>query len=144
VVHGLVEVARAVIRRALNIAVRWQLIAVNPATLVDAPRAEQHEITPLTATEARRLIQAAEGIRMQARWLIGLALGLRQGETLGLQWEDVDFDARLLRVRRALGRWGQSGPVHRRCGPGCCSPFFAPVVLIVQAAGAASFSGRIR
>jgi integrase len=94
----------AVIRRALNVAVRWQLIAVNPATLVDAPKAAQHEITPLTAAEARRLIQAAEGDRMQARWLVGLALGLRQGEALGLRWEDVDLDARLLRVRRALQR----------------------------------------
>jgi hypothetical protein len=36
----------AVIRRALNVAVKWQLIAVNPATLVDAPQARQHEITP--------------------------------------------------------------------------------------------------
>jgi integrase len=77
---------------------------VNPATLVDAPKAAQHEITPLTAAEARRLIQAAEADRMQARWLVGLALGLRQGEALGLRWEDVDLDARLLRVRRALQR----------------------------------------
>lgn len=41
----------AVIRRALNVAVRWQLISVNPATLVDAPKAAQHEVTPLTADE---------------------------------------------------------------------------------------------
>jgi integrase len=94
----------AVIRRALNVAVRWQLIAVNPATLVDAPQVVQHEISPLTVVEARRLIEAAEGDRMRARWLVGLALGLRQGEALGLRWEDVDVDARLLRVRRALQR----------------------------------------
>jgi integrase len=74
----------AVIRRALNVAVKWQLIAVNPATLVDAPRARQHQITPLSAAEARQLIQATEGDRMAARWLVGLALGLRQGEALGL------------------------------------------------------------
>jgi len=52
------------------VAAKWQLIAVNPATLVDAPQARQHEITPLSATEARRLIQAAEGDRMAARWLV--------------------------------------------------------------------------
>jgi integrase len=94
----------AVTRRALNVAVKWQLIGVNPATLVDAPRAAQHEITPLTAAEAQRLIKATEGDRMQARWLVGLALGLRQGEALGLWWDDVDLDTRLLRVRRALQR----------------------------------------
>lgn len=41
---------------------------------------------------------------MQARWLVGLALGLRQGEALGLWWDDLDLDAGLLRVRRALQR----------------------------------------
>lgn len=101
----------AVIHRALNVAVKWQLIVVNPATLVDAPQARQHEITALSATEARRLIQAAEGDRMAARWLVGLALGLRQGEALGLWWEDIDWDARVLRVRRALQRQRGGGLV---------------------------------
>jgi integrase len=101
----------AVIRRALNVAVRWQLLAVNPALLVDAPRATQHEVIPLTAAEARQLIAAAADDRMQARWLVGLALGLRQGEALGLWWEDVDLDARLLRIRRGLQRQRGGGLV---------------------------------
>jgi integrase len=69
-----------------------------------APPAAEHEITPLSSAEAQRLIKAAEGDRMQARWLVGLALGLRQGEALGLWWDDLDLDAGLLRVRRALQR----------------------------------------
>lgn len=101
----------AVIRRALNVAVKWQLIAVNPAVLVDAPRAGQHEITPLSAAEAQGLIKAAVGDRMEARWLVGLALGLRQGEALGLWWDDLDLDAGLLRVRRALQRQHGGGLV---------------------------------
>jgi integrase len=101
----------AVIRRALNVAVRWQLLAVNPALLVDAPRAAQHEVIPLTAVQARQLIAAAADDRMQARWLVGLALGLRQGEALGLWWEDIDLDARLLRIRRGLQRQRGSGLV---------------------------------
>lgn len=101
----------AVIRRTLNVAVRWQLIAVNPATLVDAPQATQHEITPLSADEARRLIRAAKDDRMEARWLVGLALGLRQGEALGLWWDDVDLKSGLLRVRRALQRQRGGGLV---------------------------------
>jgi integrase len=92
-------------------AVKWQLIAVNPATLVDAPQARQHEITPLSTAEARRLIQATEGDRMAARWLVGLALGLRQGEALGLWWDDIDPAAQLLRVRRALQRQRGAGLV---------------------------------
>lgn len=101
----------AVIRRALNVAVKWQLITGNPATLVDAPQAGQHEITPLSATDARRLIRATHGDRMAARWLIGLALGLRQGEALGLWWDDIDLDTGLLRVRRSLQRQHGGGLV---------------------------------
>ena len=101
----------AVIRRALNVAVKWQLIAVNPAVLVDAPRAGQHEITPLSAAEAQGLIKAAVGDRMEARWLVGLELVLRRGEALGLWWDDLDLDAGLLRVRRALQRQHGGGLV---------------------------------
>jgi integrase len=101
----------AVTRRALNVAVKWQLITVNPANLVDAPRPRPHEVIPLSATEARRLIEAARGDRMEARWLVGLALGLRQGEALGLWWEDIDLDAGLLRIRRALQRQHGAGLV---------------------------------
>jgi integrase len=84
---------------------------VNPATLVDSPQAGRHEITPLSATNARRLIRATHGDRMAARWLVGLALGLRQGEALGLWWDDVDLDAGLLRVRRSLQRQHGGGLV---------------------------------
>ena len=51
------------------------------------------------------------GDRMAARWLVGLALGLRQGEALGLWWDDVDLDAGLLRVRRSLQRQHGGGLV---------------------------------
>jgi integrase len=95
----------------LNVAVRWQVLATNPAVLVDTPQARPHDVVPLSSAEAWRLIQAAQQDRMQARWLVGLALGLRQGETLGLWWEDIDLKAGLLRVRRALQRQRGGGLV---------------------------------
>ncbi|WBB71183.1 hypothetical protein [Micromonospora sp. WMMD812] len=54
--------------------------------------------------EARQLVAAAHGDRMKARRIIGLSLGLRQSEVLGLWWEDIDLDAATLRVRRQLTR----------------------------------------
>ncbi|MEU5903950.1 site-specific integrase [Micromonospora sp. NPDC047527] len=46
---------------------------------------------------------------LEARWLIGIALGLRQGEVLGLRWDDIDLTAGTLRVRGQLQRDPDTG-----------------------------------
>jgi integrase len=89
---------------ALNKAVRWGLVARNVAALVDGPRIPHHEIGPLTPEEARALLEAARGHRMEALYSVAIAIGLRQGEALGLTWQDVDLEAGVLHVRRALSR----------------------------------------
>lgn len=94
----------AVLRRALGTAERWGLVARNVARLVDPPRGRRFEIRPLSPEEARRLIDAAVGDQLAALYLTALATGLRQGELLGLRWEDVDLEARRLSVRHTLAR----------------------------------------
>jgi len=101
----------AVLRRALNVATKWQLVTMNVASLVEPPSVTQHEISPLSREEAQRLLGAVRGDRLEARWAVGLSLGLRQGEVLGLGWEDVDLDAATLTVRRALQRQRGAGLV---------------------------------
>ncbi len=83
-----VRLLHANIRRALNVAMRWGLVSRNVALLVDPPPREEHEIVPFTVEEARRFLAAVRGHRMEARWIVGLSLGLRQGEALGLWWDD--------------------------------------------------------
>ncbi|WP_406077297.1 tyrosine-type recombinase/integrase [Micromonospora sp. NBC_00858] len=90
-------------------AVNWGLIARNVAVSVQPPTLPHNEVSPLTVEEARQLLAAARGDRMEARWVIGLSLGLRQGEVLGLWWEDIDLDAATLRVRRQLTRARSAG-----------------------------------
>ena len=63
-------------------------------------------MTPLTAAEARDRMAAAEGDRLVALFRVALMLGLRQGEVLGVKWEDVDLERRTLKVRRAVQRVG--------------------------------------
>jgi transcriptional regulator with XRE-family HTH domain len=58
--------ARTVLRAALKQATRWQLLAVNPATLVEVPRHERAEIQPLDLEQAQRLLKAARGILSKA------------------------------------------------------------------------------
>ena len=64
----------------------------------------QQEIQPFTLDEARAFLAAAASHRLNARWVVGLSLGLRQGEALGLQWSDVNLDTGVLHVQRSLRR----------------------------------------
>jgi integrase len=99
-----VQYIHAVLRRALVTAERWGMVSRNVAKLVDPPRVTKHEITPLAPEQAKRLIDAAQSDRYQALYVAALGTGLRQGELLGLRWDDVDLDAGRLRVRHTLAR----------------------------------------
>jgi integrase len=103
-----VQYMHAVLRRALGTAERWGLVSRNVAKLVDPPRVPRHEISPLTPEQAKRLIEAAEKDRLKALYVTALGTGLRQGELLGLRWEDVDLKLRRLRVRHTLANVGGS------------------------------------
>jgi integrase len=93
-----------ILSRALTVAMQRGRVARNVATLVDPPSVRRAEIVPLTEAEVRRVLEAAREIDNGARWSVALALGLRQGEALGLRWEDVDLDESTLTVRHALQR----------------------------------------
>ena len=99
-----VQYARAVLRKALNQALRWGLVPRNVATLVDPPRSKRHEIVFFAPDQANAFLDTARGDRLEALYRVALSLGLRQGEALGLRWEDVDLERGVLRVRVALQR----------------------------------------
>jgi integrase len=93
-----------VIHKALTQAVRWDLIPRNPADSVKAPTPAPKEMHPLSAGEARKLLDAARGDRLEALYVLAVHTGMRRGELLGLKWEDVDLDGQTVRVRRTLTR----------------------------------------
>jgi integrase len=99
-----VQYLHAVLRRALNQAVKWGLVPRNVATLVDPPRVQRADVRPFTPEEARAFLGAVQGDRLEALYTVALAIGLRQGEALGLRWQDVDLEAGALSVRTALQR----------------------------------------
>ena len=105
--------ARVVLRMALNTAIRWNLVTRNVATLVDAPRVIGREIQPLNPEQARMFLSAADGHPLEAFFTVALACGLRLGEALGLQWDDVDLHEGRLSVRRAIQRFGGDAAKRR-------------------------------
>jgi integrase len=99
-----IRAVHRVLRSALNEAVRRRRLATNPALIARPPRGEDVEVEPLSIEESRRVLAAAQTTLHAARWSIALSLGLRQGEALGLLWEDVDLEDCVLRVRRSVQR----------------------------------------
>ncbi|MDQ7906874.1 site-specific integrase [Phytohabitans sp. ZYX-F-186] len=119
---GTAHQAHRTIRTALNEAVRRGYLGRNPATLAKAPRLTEQEIEPYSVEEVQRILSAADSRRNSARWAIALALGLRQGEALGLRWSDVDLSRGTLRVRRGRLRPKYTHGCDGKCGrkPGYC------------------------
>lgn len=91
-----------ILRRGLNVAIQRKRLAVNPAKLMDAPRAAKFTPTVLTTEQVKKLIFAALGLDDGARWIFALTLGPRQGEALGLAWPDIDFESKRLTIAREL------------------------------------------
>ncbi len=64
---------------------------------------QKKEIRPLSPEQARRLLEAVRGgDRLEALYVLAITTGMRQGELLGLKWEDVDLEAGTVQVRRTL------------------------------------------
>jgi integrase len=130
------------IRAALNEALKRKHITENPAVLARAPRPDDEEVEPCTVEEVQRILRSAEAGRHSARWAVALALGLRQGEALGLMWADVDLDAGTLLVMRSRlrPRWkhGCVRPCGRKFGGHCPDR----IALREQTAATKSRAGR--
>lgn len=91
-----------VLHRALDAALRLDLVARNVCELVDPPRMRHHEMTTLSEDQAHVLLSAAAGDRFEVLYVLALATGMRQGELLALRWRDVDLDGGSLQVRATL------------------------------------------
>jgi integrase len=93
------------LHKALSQAVADGLIPRNAAA-VKAPRPDPEEMHPLSAEEAKALLETVRGDRFEALYVLAITTGLRRGELLGLRWKDVDLESGVLRVGRALVREG--------------------------------------
>jgi integrase len=90
------------IRKALKDAVRLQLLSRNVADSAIPPRISKQEIQPLTQKQMKALLEAAKDDKLYALYVLACTTGMRQGELLGLQWKDIDFDAGTLQVQRSV------------------------------------------
>jgi integrase len=87
-----------VLREALQQAVRWQMLARNPADAVKPPRVERKQMSVLDTDATAELITAARGSSLAVPILFGVLCGLRRGEIVALRWRNVDLERGQLSV----------------------------------------------
>lgn len=95
---------RAVLRVALNQAIRWNIINRNAAAMAEPPRQSDERVEPHSPDEVHTILAATADDRLHIAYRLALTLGLRQGEILGLSWDAIDFERGRLHVRQALQR----------------------------------------
>ena len=91
-IHGMLH-------RALDDALRMGLLSRNVTELVRPPRKATREMRTLSPEEVRRFLSVVRGDRFEALYVLALSTGMREGELLGLRWQDLDLDRAVLRVR---------------------------------------------
>lgn len=95
-----VQNAFVVLSLALNVAVLRKLRDDNPMLKLKRPRANRKDVWPFTVAECKRILASVKGDKFEAVYHIALTGGLRQGEIFGLQWGDIDWIAKTLRIQR--------------------------------------------
>src|SRR5215213_480580 len=93
-----VQYIHITLHKALKQAVQDGLIPRNATEAVKAPQVRRQEINPLSAEQVKVLLKTASGDHLEALFVLAIHTGLRQGELLGLKWEDVDLESGTLRV----------------------------------------------
>jgi len=108
--YGPATAHRAIAKLSMvfNAAVRWQIMRFNPVMMVreDLPIYKRQEPVPLTPEQTIYVLHTVEGHRLGALYHIALTLGLRLGEILGLQWDDIDWQAQTIAIRRQVQETG--------------------------------------
>lgn len=92
------------LHKALEQAVKDDLIIKNPLKGVTLPRREKPEIEILSPEEQKALVLECPNTPWGMVILLALYSGMRRGELLALTWEDIDFKKNTIRINKQLAR----------------------------------------
>ncbi len=106
-----VRYVHVTLNKALKQAVADGLIPRNAAASVKAPKSAKKEIRPLDREQVGAFLTAVSDERLEPLYVLAITAGLREGELLGLRWEDVDMNTGMLQVRRSLSE-ARSGRIY--------------------------------
>lgn len=107
--------AHRILHTAINDALRDGKVTRNVVALVPAPLKSASPKDSLTLDQFAALMRHLDGDRLQSRWAFGLFTGARQGECLGLTWDNLDLTNGVADMAWQLQRI----PYRHRCAKPC-------------------------
>jgi integrase len=105
-----VNIILKVLRQSLDRAVSKEWLPENPARKIELLREEKPDIDPFSLAEVKTFLGSGLEDEDDRRYFrVAFFSGLRPGEQAGLQWDDIDWERKIICVRRSIGRFG-NGP----------------------------------
>ena len=94
------------LRAMLHKAVYWQLIVTNPAERVQAPKARKPKRKSYDDEQTKILLENLEKLSVEeTKYKVAIILtvftGVRLGELMGLEWQDIDFKNGIISINRS-------------------------------------------
>lgn len=97
-----VTIIHRVLRKALSYALKLQLVPRNIADYVEVPKRVPYNATVLNKHELSTYINAFKDTYLYLPVVLAVSVGLRRGETLGLRWQDIDFENKTITINQTL------------------------------------------
>ena len=94
-----VHAIHSMLHRALKDALQMGLLNRNVSEMLRPPRRSNREMMPLSVIEMQRFLEVVRDDRFYALYVLALSTGMREGELLGLRWQDVDLPRHIVQVR---------------------------------------------
>lgn len=100
--YNTVKRYHANIHKALEDAIRLELIDNNPASHIEHRKVKQYIANYYNAEELKQLFEIAKGELIESIVLVTSYYGLRKEETLGLKWDAIDFDNKTITIKHTV------------------------------------------
>lgn len=94
--------AHVIIRRALEIAYRTDIIPVNPAAKVQKPKSPKYGAKYYDIKQLKTLFDCMRGDRFELMYKMTAFYGLRRSELCGMQWNSIDFEKNTLTLNHSV------------------------------------------
>ena len=102
---GSIKIVHRVLSVAYNHAVRMEVMPRNPISKVRIPKIESVPTKHIPIGDYQRILsEAAWDPYLNARVMVGMCMGLRNGEIYGLKWSDIDWENKTLTIARQVQR----------------------------------------